>query len=85
MNGEESPPKLSRRRAKGYGEFRHPFQDASRGSAGSFTPAICYSFSEVFTHHVTEFTGRRSAEGTNGNVVERSGSTSWRDIVIAYL
>ena len=37
MNGEESPPKLSRRRAKGYGEFRHPFQDAPRGSAGSFT------------------------------------------------
>jgi hypothetical protein len=25
MNGEENPPKLQRRRAKDYGEFRHPF------------------------------------------------------------
>jgi hypothetical protein len=40
MNSEKSPPKLARlragkrRRAYGYGEFRHPYQDAPRGSAG---------------------------------------------------
>jgi hypothetical protein len=40
MNGEESPPKLWRSRAKGYGEFRHPFQDAppaGGGPRGDFT------------------------------------------------
>ena len=34
MNGEESPPKLERRGANGYGEFRHPYQDAPRLAAG---------------------------------------------------
>jgi len=38
MNGEESPSKPWRRRAKGYGEFPHPYQEAPCGIAGSFTP-----------------------------------------------
>ncbi len=37
MNGKESPPKLQRRGATGYGEFRHPHQEAPCGSTGSFT------------------------------------------------
>ena len=40
MNGGESPPKRERKRANCYGEFRHPYQDAPRGSAGSFNPVI---------------------------------------------
>ncbi len=37
MGGEEGPPSLKLRRAIGYGEFRHPYQEAPHGSAGSFT------------------------------------------------
>ena len=37
MNGEVTPPKLYLRRAKGYEEFRRPYKDVPRGSAGSFT------------------------------------------------
>ena len=40
MNGEESPPKLQRRKAKGYGEFRIRHQEAPYRKAWSFTHSL---------------------------------------------